>query len=130
MNEWLANALLPDSVPVNPFLFAGLVTVVGVAIHMVLGSVLAVMGIVIPTILTFTASSGMDPLVPSLLVYTTLAMHYVLPFHHMNMLVGLGDDQGLYNDKEVMRLGIPLTVIVFVTTIGVEIIWWRITGLL
>ena len=130
MNSWLADALLPSTVPSNPFLFAAMVTLVGVAIHMVLGSVLAVMGIVIPTIIIFTGSSGMDPLVPSLLVYTTLAMHYILPFHHMNLLVGLGDDQGLYNDKEVMRLGVPLTFVVFVVTIGVEVIWWQITGLL
>ena len=130
MNEWLAGVLLPETVPANPFLFAALVTLLGVAIHMVLGSVLAVMGIVIPTIITFTAASGMNPLVPSLLVYTTLAMHYVLPIHHMNLLVGLGEDQGLYTDKDVMRLGLPLTAVVFVITIGVEVIWWRITGLL
>ncbi|PIE75524.1 cation transporter [bacterium DOLJORAL78_65_58] len=130
MNSWLADVLLPSTVPSNVFMFAAIVTVVGVAVHMVLGSVLAVMGIVIPTIITFTSASGMNPLVPSLLVYTILAMHYVLPIHHMNLLVGLGADQGMYSDKEVIRLGLPLTIVVFVITVGVEMVWWRATGLL
>jgi anion transporter len=130
MNQWLAAVLLPSHAPANPFLFAGFVSLIAVAMHMCLGSVMAVMGIAIPTLITFGATSGLPPLVPALLVYTAISIHFVLPFHHMNVLVGLGDKQGMYGDREVIRLGLPLTGIVFITTMLVQIPWWKLIGLL
>jgi len=50
MNKWLASVLLPSSVPSNIYLLALLVTVFAMLIHMCLGSALACMGIVTPTI--------------------------------------------------------------------------------
>ena len=69
-------------------------------------------------------------IVIAMLVYTAISIHFILPFHHMNVLVGLGEKQGLYGDKEVMRLGIPLTVVVFIVTVCVQIPWWKIIGLI
>jgi di/tricarboxylate transporter len=129
MNAWIASVVLPSSVPSNPYIFALLVAVIGICLHMVLGSVIAVMGVAIPALIAFTSASSMSPLVPALLVYSSIALHYVFPFHHLNMLVGLGEDNGLYTDKDVIRLGIPLTVVVFIIVI-LEIIWWNITGLI
>ena len=130
MNQWLASVLLPAHAPSNPYLFAGFVSLIAVAMHMCLGSVMAVMGIAIPTLIKFGATSGLPPLVPALLVYTAISIHFVLPFHHMNVLVGLGEKQGMYGDREVMRLGIPLTAVVFIVTMLVQIPWWKLIGLL
>lgn len=131
MNKWLASVLLPNHVPSNIYVLALMVSVFAILIHMCLGSVLAVMGIVTPTIVAFTAASGLNPLVPSLLVYTAVGMHFVLPFHHMNVLVGSGGDNGgRYEDKDVLKFGIPLTAIVLITTVLVEITWWKIIGLI
>jgi len=129
MNAWIASVVLPSSVPSNAFIFALLVAVIGICLHMVLGSVIAVMGVAIPALLAFTTASSMSPLVPALLVYSSIALHYVFPFHHLNMLVGLGEDNGMYTDKDVIKLGIPLTAVVFIIVI-LEIAWWNITGLL
>jgi len=129
MNAWVADVMLPSQLPKNPFMLAALISVVGVAVHMVLGSVLAVMGVIIPTFLVLASSQGVNPLFISLIVYMVLAMHYILPFHHMNMLVGLGKTQGGYGDRQVLRLGLPLTVVTLVITIGVMVPWWMITGL-
>ena len=130
MNKWLAGVLLPGSAPTNIYVLALMVTAFSVLIHMCLGSVLAVMGIVTPTIVAFTASSGLNPIVPALLVYTAVGMHFVLPFHHMNVLVGAGDSGGKYTDADVMKFGIPLTLVVLVTTVLVEITWWKLIGLI
>lgn len=130
MNSWIASVLLPDSVPSNPFMMAGLITVVAVLLHMCLGSVIAVMGIATPALVGFATASGIDPVVPALMVYTAIAMHWILPFHHMNVLVGLGPDAGGYSDREVMRLGIPMTVVVFIVTVLIEVPWWKLIGLL
>ena len=130
MNAWLASVLLPSQAPTNPYLFAGFVSIIAVILHICLGSVLAVMGIAIPTLITFGSSAGLPPIVIAMLVYTAISIHFILPFHHMNVLVGLGEKQGLYGDKEVMRLGIPLTVVVFIVTVCVQIPWWKIIGLI
>ncbi len=130
MNKWLAGVILPSTVPHNIYLLALMITCFAVLIHMCLGSVLAVMGIVTPTIIAFTAGTGLNPLVPALLVYTAVGMHFILPFHHMNVLVGAGDSGGKYGDVDVIKFGVPLTVIVLFTTVVVEITWWKLIHLI
>jgi len=128
MNAWIAATLLPSTTPTNLFLFAAVVTVIAIVIHMLLGSVIAVMGVAVPAILVFSQSMGLNPLVPTLLVYTAIASHYILPFQHLNMLVGAAEDTGGFTQKETIRLGVPLIAMVFFVTVAVEIPWWSLTG--
>lgn len=130
MNAWIAHTLLPSTAPTNLFLFAAVVTIIAIVIHMLLGSVIAVMGVAVPAILVFSQAMGLNPLVPTLLVYTAIASHFLLPFQHLNMLVGAAEDTGGYTQKETLRLGLPLTLGVFIVTMGVEIPWWTFTGFL
>lgn len=130
MNKWVAATLLPAHVPSNIFVFALVVTLFAVLIHMVLGSVLAVMGIVTPAVIAYTAGSGISPVVASLLVYTAVNQHYLLPFHNMAILVGEGEQGGKYNAADVFKLGLPLTALVFVVTVCVEVPWWKLIGLI
>ena len=129
MNAWVAATVLPATVPSNPYILAAFITTISIVIHMLLGSVIAVMGIAIPALLLFTQSMGINPLVPTFLVYTAIAIHYILPFQHLNMLVGLGDENGMYTQKETIRLGMPLIIVVYIITVVVEIPWWHMTGL-
>lgn len=130
MNTWIASTLLGGiSAPTNLFLFAALITVIAIVIHMLLGSVIAVMGVAVPAILAFAAQmTGLNPLVPTLIVYMAIAAHFILPFQHLNMLVGAAEDTGGFGQKETIRLGLPLTAVVFVTTVGVMVPWWTLTG--
>ncbi len=129
MNAWIAKTILPATVPTNPYILAAFIATISIVIHMVLGSVIAVMGIAIPALLLFTKPMGIDPVIPTLLVFTAIGIHYVLPFQHLNMLVGLGEENGMYTQKEVMRLGIPLTIVVYITCILVEVPYWQMIGL-
>jgi di/tricarboxylate transporter len=97
---------------------------------MVLGSVLAVMSIVTPAIIAYSAGSRISPIVASLLVYTAVNQHYLLPFHNMAILVGEGEQGGNYSAADVFRLGLPLTVLVLVITVCVEVPWWKLIGLI
>ena len=128
MNSWIASVVLPSSIPTNLFLLALIIAVISIGLHMILGSVIAVMGVAIPAFLSFTSTADINPLVPTLLVYSSIALHYIFPFHHLNMLVGLGEGNGMYKESHVIRLGIPLTVVVIIIVLF-EIIWWNITGL-
>jgi di/tricarboxylate transporter len=129
MNSWIASVVLPSSIPANPFLLALLIAGISIGLHMVLGSVIAVMGVAIPAFLAFTSSVNINPLVITFLVYSSIALHYIFPFHHLNMLVGLGEGNGMYKESHVIKLGIPLTVVVIIIVLF-EVVWWKITGLL
>lgn len=129
MNKWIASTILPSSLPHNLFLLAILITVFAMIIHMFMGSVIAVMGITIPAIVAATSSMGISPLAVSLLVFSVVNLHYILPFHNLAILVGSDPKTGGgYTQKDVMRLGIPLTGVMFIVAI-VEIAWWSIIGL-
>lgn len=130
MNAWIAKTVLPASVPTDPLILAAFITTVSIFIHMILGSVIAVMGIVIPAMLAFTSNmQGVSPLVPALMAYTAVASHYVFPFQHLNMLVGQGEDNGMYGQKECIRLGVPFIVVIYIMTCLIEVPWWKVCGL-
>ena len=130
MNDWIVSVILPSSVPENIFLLGLLIAAISIGLHMVLGSVMAVMGIAIPAFLAYTSSSALNPLVPALLVYSSVAFHYVLPYQHITILVGIGKEYGMYDESHIIKMGIPLTLAVFITILLVQIPWWHITGLL
>ncbi|MCI8513578.1 MAG: SLC13 family permease [Lachnospiraceae bacterium] len=130
MNAWAAGALLPSAVPSNAFVLALVVAGISMVLHMCLGSVVTVMGIAIPAFLSFTEGSGVSPLAISLIVYTACACHYILPFHHLNVLVGVGEENGGYTQKECVRMGLGMTGITLVTILCVEIPWWKFLGLI
>lgn len=129
MNAWIASTVLPSSVPENIFVLGLFITVVSIVIHMVFGSVIAVMGIVIPAMLAFTQSMNINPVIPVMIAYTAINTHFILPFHNLAILVGMGEDNGLYTEKETVKFGIPFTIVIFIITILIEIPWWKIIGL-
>lgn len=129
MNAWIAQTVLPSSVPENMFVLAAFITAVSIVIHLIFGSVIAVMGIVIPAMLAFTSSMGISTIIPVMIAYTAINAHFILPFHNLAILVGLGEDNGLYTEKETVRFGVPFTAVLFVITVLVEIPWWKAIGL-
>ncbi len=129
MNAWVVSQLLPASAPTSPLLFALLTAALCIPLHMVLGSTLAVLGIAAPAMIAFGADAGFSPLVPALLTYTAVALHWLLPFHHMNLLVGAGEQAGGYGNREALRLGLAQTAVVVIVMV-LEIFWWQLVGLL
>ena len=125
MNAWVAKLLLPSALPKNPYLFALICAVICMLMHAALGSSLAVLGIAAPAIVSFGTNAGFPPLYAAMIAYIAVACHWLLPFHHMNLLVGLED--GGYSDRDVLRLGIPQTLIVLLTVLFATF-WWQITG--
>lgn len=129
MNAWIASVILPSTLPANPFLLAAVIIAISMGIHMFLGSVIAVMAVAIPAILTLTQPMGVHPLIPTLLAVITITTHYIFPFHNLSILVGQGEDCGLYGERESIRLGVFLTFMVFFVCLAVAIPWWMLLGL-
>jgi di/tricarboxylate transporter len=129
MNTWIANVVLPAEVPSNIFVLALLIAGITVIIHMFMGSVMAVLGICIPAFVVFTAGTGISPLAISMMVFSAINIHYILPFHNLAILVGCGEENAGYTPKHAMRMGIPLTVVVFLVVL-VEAAWFHMFGLM
>lgn len=130
MNAWIADTLFPATAPSNIFVLAAFITLLSVILHMLLGSVIAVMGVAVPAILAFTAPMGLNPIVPTFICYLAIATHYVFPFQHLNILVGAAEDTGGYTQKETIKLGLPLTVVVFIVNVVITVPYWMLIGLI
>lgn len=128
LNDWLAVTLLPDKLPENIFILAVLIGGIAIVIHMFIGSVIAAMGVAVPAILVCTNALGIDPFVIAAIIYLAVYTHYIMPFHHLNILVGQGEENGMYTQKEVMKMGIPLLIPVFLTVIF-AVMWFTVLGL-
>lgn len=129
MNQWIASTFMPSSIPENIIVLALLIAGLTIVIHMFMGSVIAVMGVVIPALIAFTEPAGIPSLAVIGIVYLSVAGHYILPFHHLNMLVGQGEENGMYSQKETVRLGLPLCLAIFIMVIF-AVGWWKLIGLL
>ena len=129
MNAWIADVVLPSTVPANPCLFALLVCALTMVIHMFMGSVMAGLGICVPAFLTFIQGTSVTPIAVALIVFTAINLHYILPFHNLAILVGEGKDAGGYTSKEAMKMGIPMTVVTFLVVL-VEAFWFSTLGLM
>ncbi|MCJ7624486.1 MAG: SLC13 family permease, partial [Anaerolineaceae bacterium] len=128
LSAWLADILLPADPPGSAFAFSFLISAGTMFIHMFIGSALATMSVVAPAMVGYAASAGWSPVFPALLIYTTVQIHYLLPFPHVTILLGEGETGG-YSISETLRFGIPLTVLTFVVILFVEIPWWKLIGL-
>ena len=129
MNAWIAQTVLPGTVPSDPYILAAFIATISIIIHMLLGSVIAVMGIVIPAMLAFTGSMGISTIIPVMIAYIAINAHFILPFHNLAILVGVGEDNGMYTEKETIKFGVPFTIVLFIITVGVAVPWWKVIGL-
>ena len=129
MNAWIAQTVLPSTIPSNMFILGAFITAIAIIIHMFFGSVIAVMGIVIPAMLAFTQPLGINPIIPVMITFTAVNCHFVLPFHNLAILVGMGEENGMYTEKETMKFGIPYTAVLFILTCAFELPWWKLIGL-
>ena len=44
------------------------------------------------------------------------------------MLVGQGEENGMYTQNETIKLGAPLTIVVFIVIV-VAVVWWKVLGI-
>jgi len=96
-------------------------------IHLLLGSCMTTMSITIPI---FTALLGtvINPIAIALISYITVSINYILPFHHLTLILGIGE--GYFTNQHLRRYGIPMTLLVFVIVLGIFLPYWNLIGLL
>ncbi|GHS97910.1 cation transporter [Synergistales bacterium] len=129
MNSWVIEWIRPETVPVNHYAFALYACFICMLAHLFLGSILAVLSVTAPAIIALGNLAGLPPIASALIAYTAVALHWILPFHSMNILVGYGPDAGGYTEKDTLKASLPQTLVTVAVCLF-EITWWKFIGLL
>ncbi|MDP3386853.1 MAG: anion permease [Eubacteriales bacterium] len=116
--------LFPDSFSIK---FIMIVILTAVSLHMILGSNVTTMSVVVPGLLIM-GSGLVNVEILMFIIYIAVCSHFVLPFHNVLMMIGNGNR---HFDAEIMLRFAPLlTGIVVFSIFAVYLNWWRILGIL
>lgn len=127
----VADRLFSLFVPVFPQTFspayAAVVLLTVVLLHTVLGSNITTMSVVVPGLMSIGA--GVAPPLPLMfLICIAVCSQFLLPFHHVILLLGEGDR--CYSTHELLRVGIPHTALMLFAVFLLYLPWWRLLGAL
>lgn len=109
----------------SPFFLLAL-ALVTMVLHVIIGSAVATLSIVLPLFIPLGLESGYSVAIIVLLSYIVVNIHFLLPHHHANMMVGVG--KGYYNDKLMLKYGIIMTPLAFLVLALLYIPWWNFIG--
>lgn len=106
--------------------YVALVLGISMAMHMLLGSNVTTMSVVVPGLMAAGAGVTAEPVL-LLLIYLGICGHFLFPFHHVLLLLEEGD--GCYTSLQTFRLGLPLTLVTLLCGMFLYLGWWRLIGL-
>ena len=127
----MADRLFSMFVPIFPARFSALYVLIvlaaAVLLHTVLGSNITTMSVVVPGLMSIGA--GVAPAQPLMfLICVAVCGQFLLPFHHVILLLGEGNRY--YSSRELLRVGLPNTVLMFAAVYLFYLPWWRLIGAL
>lgn len=96
-------------------------------LHMMLGSNTTTLSVVIPGLLV-VCKDVLPTEIIMFIAYISVASHSILPFHSLPMMIGAGN--GYFPSKYVIKMGIPVTFIIYISIIFIFVPWWKLMGLM
>lgn len=132
-NSGIASQLFGDLGKILPtefsWKYALILLLCTMIMHMVLGSNVGTLAVAIPVLMTVSADNAQVPtLIVLFLVYVAISQHFILPFHHVTLAIGVG--KGYFTAAQVIRFGIPLTVLVLMGAVFIYMNWWGLIGVI
>lgn len=118
------RALIDGGSPAYTVLAVVLITV---CMHMLLGSNTTTVSVVIPSIM-YMCEGMLPAAVIMFIVYVASAAQWLFPFHSVGLM--MGTSMAHFTPKHVLRLGIPLTALLFAAIFGLYLPWWKFIGAL
>ncbi len=123
MSDYLVG-FFPET---GSLLYIPFIIILVMVLHMTMGSLITSLSVIIPSLVQMV--SGHLPVeVVVLLTYVSVNIHYLLPFHHVTVMIGFGN--GYYGNRHTLKLGLGLTILTFAVALLIFIPWWRVIGLL
>lgn len=126
-----SDVIFSNFVPLFPDNFNNLymlmIVVVSVALHMILGSNVTSLSVVLPGVMLIS-SGVVDPVIVMFITYVAVCGHFVLPFHSVPLLIGNGNK--LFSSRETIKFSPVITLIVLACIFFVYKTWWSMIGVL
>ena len=120
----LLKGIFPENFSVG-YMFV--MVFVSMLLHMILGSNTTTLSVVVPGLVVLCGNM-VSPEVIALTAVIGVAFHAILPFHSVALMIGYS--KGYFPAKYVSKLGIPVTVLVYVAAICIYLPWWKLMGYL
>ena len=108
-------------------LYICVMILVTMSLHMILGSNTTTLSVVIPGLIVLCSQVVKSPIIVFISVIS-VAFHAILPFHSISLMIGVSNNY--YPAKYVTKLGLPVTLFIYLIVIGVYIPYWKMVGLL
>ena len=108
-------------------LYLVVMILVGMLMHFILGSNTTTLSVVIPGLMVI-CGNVLPPEIIMFVAFNSVAFHSILPFHSAAVMIGASN--GYFPAKYVARLGIPVTLLIFISTLFIFVPWWRFLGLM
>ncbi len=116
--------LFPDTFSLR---YIVVIILVSMGMHLILGSNTTTLSVVLPGLVMI--GEGVIPATATLFIcYTSLACHYLLPFHSVGMMIGSSNEY--FETRDIVKLGSVLMVIIFIAVFVLFLPWWQLQGLL
>jgi anion transporter len=94
--------------------------------HLFLGSEISMLGTSIPLLMRFALAHGMDPIAVGM-IWTFAAGGKIFVFQSAVLVIGFS--YGFFEGRDLLRLGLWLTVFEFVVLMLLQILYWPLIGL-
>lgn len=108
-------------------LYICMMILITMLLHMILGSNTTTLSVVIPGLIVLCSQVIKSPIIV-LISVISVSFHAILPFHSISLMIGVSNNY--YPAKYVTKLGLPVTLFVYLVVIGIYIPYWSIVGLL
>lgn len=95
-------------------------------LHMIMGSLVTAISVLIPTLITLTAGNLSTEFIV-LLTCASVCFHFILPFHHVSIMIGYGN--GYYENRHTIKMGVALSAITVLVVLFIYIPWWKMFGI-
>ncbi len=124
--EKIKDAILPLLPAMESFWFLPVILLIIMLLHMIMGSLMTALSFGIPLVIVLTDGYWLSEFT-ALLVLAVTAFHYVMPFHHVTVMIGYGS--GYYENRHTLKFGILLTPLVMLLVIFCYLPWWKLMGI-
>jgi di/tricarboxylate transporter len=121
--EKIKDAILPLLPAMDNFWFLPVIVLIVMLLHMIMGSIITALSFSIPMVIVLTQGYWPHEFA-ALLVLAIAAFHYVLPFHHVTVMIGFGS--GYYENRHTLKFGILLTPLVLLLVFFCYVPWWML----
>lgn len=111
----------PESIMYIPF-----IVFLIMFLHMIMGSLVTAISVLIPTLITLTAGNISTEFIV-LLTCASVCFHFILPFHHVSIMIGYGN--GYYENRHTIKMGMALSLITVIAVLFIYIPWWKMFGI-